>query len=133
MDKARYVTVYTDPIPLEVAATKIATADQMIGLAPARPFSQLEEAATGIAANVQGPELFENTAFSPTLALTQPGYLTLWAAPLTVLMASFAVRLAQRNSTARQLTKKRTGARARTVKAITQLKTTKAGPPRVPT
>ena len=83
VDKGRYVTVRSEPIPLQVSATKLVTAEQGIGAAPVGARAQAITAVQGgMAANYEGPALLENRAFSLRAALVSPVYLGVWVAPL---------------------------------------------------
>jgi len=107
VDQGTYFTTYSDAIPLEVMATKVVTAGQAISAQIASLASEIEAVRIGIAANYEGPELLENTAFSPMATITQPGYIVLGAGPLGLLVTSGLVRLMRRNSPGRQLARRK--------------------------
>lgn len=119
VDKGRYVTEYSKAIPLEVAPTRIVTAQQAQGWDIKKQTSEIEAVQRGIAANIyEQSRLLTNTAFSPTIALAQPGYILLWVGPLAMFIILAVGRLALQDSPARQRARRRAAAPRR---AITKL------------
>jgi len=83
VEKGRYVTIFSEPISLKVAATENVTARQAEGWDLTKPTSEIKAVRGGIAANVYDQaELLTDAAFSPMAALVQPGYCDFvgWAA-----------------------------------------------------
>lgn len=107
VDKDAYVTVHSDPIPLQVSPTRIVTADQAVGGASAPRSSRLKQIKTGLAANYERPDLIENVAFSPVAALSQPSYLTTVVAPPLLLILAAFVRLSRRTNPVRVAARRR--------------------------
>jgi len=119
VDKGRYVTEYSKAIPLEVAPTRIVTAQQAEGWDIKKQTSEIEAVRLGIAANIyEQSKLLTNTAFSPTIALAQTGYLLLWVGPLAMFIILAVGRLTLQDSPARQRARRRGAAASR---AITKL------------
>ena len=107
VDKDAYVTVHSDPIPLHVSPTRIVTADQAVGGSSAPRISRLKQIKIGLAANYERPDLTEDVAFSPLVALTQPSYLTLLITPPVLLIIAVLVRLSRRTNPVRQAARRR--------------------------
>jgi len=121
VDKGQYVTVHSEAIPLEVAPTKVVTADQALSAQIIPQASEIEAVRTGIAANYEGPGLWENTAFSPGAALIQPAYLALWWGPLLIFAGSGFIRLIRHNNPARQQARRRVRSCSRAVSRLKRL------------
>ncbi len=117
-DQGRYVTVQSDPIPLDVAPTKVVTVQDVEGLGPVAAQRRIEAVRQGLSANVEGMEVLENQRFEPMAALIRPGYASLWAGPLAVLVVSAALRLAGRQPERRRVVRRRRNACRRAVKAL---------------
>jgi hypothetical protein len=84
--KGQYAVARTDPIPLEVAPTKVLTDADVERTASAPVNREVEAIQKGLSANYYGPEVIS------------PGYAALWSIPLIALIASSAVKLARRTS-----------------------------------
>ena len=94
VDKGRYATARSTPIPLEVAVTENVGAEQAVGREATNLSREIEAVREGIAANeYDQTKLLSNAAFAPGAALWQPGYLLLWAGPLAVFALTAALRL----------------------------------------
>jgi tetratricopeptide (TPR) repeat protein len=101
-EQGKYVVARTQPIPLEVAPTKVLTNQDMQGTVSsaggARDSSRVQAIRQGLSANYYGPEVLENQAFSVLSLVRRPVHAVLWALPLTGLLASVAVKWAGRTS-----------------------------------
>jgi len=117
-DQGRYVTVQSDPIPLDVAPTKVVTVEDVEGLGPVAAQRRIEAVRQGLSANVEGMEVLENQRFEPMAALIRPAYVGLWAGPLALLAVSAALRLAGRQPERRRAARRRRNACRRAVKAL---------------
>jgi len=125
VDGGRYVTVRSEPIPLEVMATRVVTAAEGIGAGPvgvrAKAITAVEG---GIAANYEGPALLENRAFSLGATLVNPLVVGLWGAPLVLLAVVFvAERLRADNPERRRAQLQATACK----RAVRRLKHVSAG------
>jgi hypothetical protein len=98
VEKGRYVTVFSEPIKLDVAATRILTEGDIQGANFTVIGRSVEAAQTGLSAHFEGMQALENQAFSPVAALIAPGYALLWGGPLVLLAASGIARLTMRNT-----------------------------------
>jgi tetratricopeptide (TPR) repeat protein len=100
-DPARrsYVVARTEPIPLEVAPTKVLTNVDVEGTTAAGPVNrEVEAIRQGLSANYYGPQVLENQSFSVLSIATNPLYVGLWSVPLMALIVSMVVKLAGRTS-----------------------------------
>ena len=110
----RYTVASTEPIPLEVAPTKVLTNADVEGTgggdaAVGRAVQALRE---GFSANYYGPEVLVNQSFSPISALVRPGYAVLWSIPLLGFVGSVVFKLATTRSPEAVARKRRRGAHA---------------------
>ncbi|MCP4713212.1 MAG: protein BatD, partial [Planctomycetes bacterium] len=121
VDQGAYFTTYSDPIPLEVLETKVVTAGQAISAQVASQASEIEAVRIGIAANYEGPELLENTAFSPMAAIAQPGYLVLWIGPLGLFVTSGLVRILRQTSSERKQARCKARSGNQAIKSLKQI------------
>jgi len=118
--KGAYVVARTEPIPLQVAPTKVLTNVDVEGTAAAVPVSRdVEAIRKGLSANYYGPEVLEHQTLSVLAILTRPIQVALWSIPLAGLVVSAAVRLAGRTSPETLARKRRRRAAA---VALAQLK-----------
>ncbi|MBN1816049.1 MAG: BatD family protein, partial [Sedimentisphaerales bacterium] len=106
-DQGKYITVHSQPVPLDVAATKIVTTADVEGRAMISVSRQVESAKRGLSANIEDAYVLKNQQFVPTLALVQPTYAALWGLPLVTLLASVAMKLASRRSPAKKAARRR--------------------------
>lgn len=101
-----YVVARTDPIPLEVAPTKIltnadveaASSGSTSGDGGAKHLSPVQAVRQGLSANYYGPEVLTDQRFSLAAAVLNPGYAAIWSIPFAALVVSAVVRLAGRTS-----------------------------------
>ena len=119
VDKGAYVVAKTEPIPLDVAPTKILTNADLEGMEPAFVNRKVEAIKKGISANYEGPNVFTNQTFSPLAAIVSPGYLVIWSVPFIVLVTSSLVKLLTHTNPEKLAQKRRRQAAG---KAIKQLK-----------
>jgi hypothetical protein len=113
------VVAKTDPIPLDVAPTKILTNADLEGIDPTYVNREVEAIKKGISANYEGPDVLTNQTFSPLAAVVSPGYMVVWSVPFLVLVTSSLVKLFTHTSPEKQSQKRKRQAAG---KAIKQLK-----------
>jgi hypothetical protein len=102
----KYVVARTDPIPLEVAPTKIltnadveaASSGSTSGDGGAKYLSPVQAVRQGLSANYYGPEVLTDQRFSLATAVLNPVYAAIWFIPFVALVVSAVVRLAGRTS-----------------------------------
>ncbi|MBN1764415.1 MAG: BatD family protein [Sedimentisphaerales bacterium] len=122
VDKGEYVTLYSKAIPLEVAPTRIVTADQAEGRDLVNLTSEIEAVQRGIAANVYDQtRLLKNEHFSALAALTHPLYLVVLCGPLAMFAGLLVVRLLTTDNPQRQQARRRSSASRRAIKALNHL------------
>jgi hypothetical protein len=92
-DKGRYVTVGTEPIPLDVAPTKVLTSADLEGKDFVPVNKEVEALKKGLSANYEAFDVLENMAFSPISAAISSGYTIIWTVPFAVLIASFLTKI----------------------------------------
>ena len=130
VEKGRYVTIFSEPISLKVAATENVTARQAEGWDLTKPTSEIEAVRGGIAANVYGQsELLTDAAFSPMAALVQPGYVVLWAGPLVLFAMSSLTRRLTSDSPERRQARRRSSASRRVVSRLAKINSRVASAP----
>lgn len=95
-DRGDYVVARTDPIPLEVAPTRILTNADVEGMGLRPVNREVEAVRKGLSANYYGPEVLRNQSFSLATAIASPGYAVLWSLPSVALIASVVVRFGRR-------------------------------------
>lgn len=93
-----YAVAQTQPIPLDVAPTKVLTERDVEGTLSGPVGRAVQARREGFSANYYGPEVLVNQTFSPVSAMVSPGYAVLWFVPLMGLMGSLGFRLATRRS-----------------------------------
>lgn len=130
VDQDRYVTVQSDPIPLEVAPTHIVTADQAIGESVAIQKTEIEVVQQGIAANYEGPDIYQNQSFNVLATLRQPVFLTLYLGPLLLLLIALTRRLLNAQSPVRKREKRRAYAFKNAVAELKKLEAKKSTTPK---
>jgi hypothetical protein len=96
--RGQYVVARTEPIPLEVAPTKMLTNADVEGVGFASANREVEAIRKGLSANYHGPQLLVDQSFSLLSAALSPGYAAIWSIPLAGLVASAVIRLATRTS-----------------------------------
>ena len=112
--RGQYAVIRTEPIPLEVAPTKILTNADVEGvdLAPvsgvgATHASPVQAIRKGLSANYYGPEVLADQSVSLLSAVVSPGYAAIWSIPLAALVVSAVVRLAGRTNPESRARKRR--------------------------
>jgi BatD DUF11 like domain len=130
VEKGRYITIFSEPISLKVAATENVTARQAEGWDLTKPTSEIEAVRGGIAANVYDQsELLTDAAFSPMAALVRPGYVALWAGPLVLFAAMSLVRRLTSDSPERRQARRRSSALRRAVSRLAKINSRTASAP----
>ena len=118
-DKGTYVVAKTEPIKLELTASKRLTTADMEGRDFAPINKEVEAIKKGLSANYEEPDALTNMRFSPTAALVSPGYAALWAMPLAGMILSLIIKVLVHSSPEKVALKRRRQARG---KAIDRLK-----------
>ncbi|MEN6427502.1 MAG: BatD family protein [Phycisphaerales bacterium] len=119
--RGEYAVVRTDPIPLEVAPTKMLTNADLEGAGFTPVNREVEAIRKGLSANHYGPEVLVDQSFSLGSAIISPGYAAIWSIPLMGLVASVVIRVAGRTSpesVARRRRRRAAGLAARQLKAV---------------
>ena len=119
--RGEYAVVRTDPIPLEVAPTKMLTNADLQGAGFTPVNREVEAIRKGLSANYYGPEVLVDQTFSLPSAMVSPGYAAIWAIPFMGLVASAAIRLVGRTnpeSLARRRRRRAAGVAMQQLKAI---------------
>lgn len=114
----QYRTVYTKPIPLNVAPTRIVTGGDVESHQLPTAHKQIKAIREGLSANVTSPEALVNQQFSPLAAMTGPAFIGLYVLPLTALLASAVVRYVMTDSPQLQAANRRKKAYACAVHSI---------------
>jgi hypothetical protein len=114
-DRGDYVVAQTDPIPLEVAPTRILTNADVEGTGFDPVNREVEAVRKGLSANYYGPEVLRNQSFSLATAIASPGYAVLWSLPSAALIASVVVRFGRRTDPKALARKRRRRAARRAV------------------
>ena len=117
--KKSYETAKTEPIKLEVSATKILTQADLEGMDSAPVNKEIEVIKKGLSANYESPDVLINQTFSPIMASIGMPYVFIWASPLVLLLGSGLTKLLI-SKTPEQIAVKRRRSAATT--AIAQLK-----------
>jgi len=118
-DTGSYSVAKTRPIKLDLKPSRRLGAADMEGKDFVPLNKEVEAIKKGLSANYEGPEVLENMSFSPLAAAFSPGYATLWAVPLGVLILSLFVKFLTSTSPEKIAAKRR---RQACRKAVTQLK-----------
>lgn len=128
VDKGRYVSVFSEPIPLEVAPTMVVTAAQAQGWDINDQTSQIEAVHRGIRANIYDQrKLLENAVFSPLAALTAGRYIALWCGSFVVFLAAGVIRYSRHDSPERHRTRRQAAACRSAVSNLARLSPEDAG------
>lgn len=118
VQKGKYTTIRTDPIPLSVSPTRIVTGADV----ESRQFSsvarQIEAVREGLSANVTGPEALVSQHVTLASVAASPLVLLLWLGPLTGLLLSGLYKLSVRTSPQRQAARRRKNAIGRALRQI---------------
>ncbi|HLD34496.1 MAG TPA: BatD family protein, partial [Patescibacteria group bacterium] len=116
--KGEYVTVKSEPIPLEVSATRVVTQADIEGAAPNSLNRKIEAVKEGLSASYSTADALVNQRFSITAALLSIWFIILWVMPFSVLVTSFVLKMLITSSPARKKIKRKKQAYGRTVKLI---------------
>jgi len=117
-DKGQYVVAKTDPIKLEVSPTKILTTADVEGRDFTPAGKEVEAVKKGISANYEEPDCLQNVRFSLSAAVTSPGYLVGWAAPLLALITSVLAKALLHTTPEQAARKRRRNAAGRAVSRL---------------
>ncbi len=120
-DQGKYVTSKTDPIPLEVAPTKILTNADLEGTQFAPVNKEIEAIKKGLSANYEGPDVLVNMQFTPSAAVLSPAYVPLWLLPLGIFVFSVCAKLVTHTTPERQAQKRRRQALSKAVKQLKKI------------
>lgn len=130
VEEGKYVTVRSDPIPLQVSQAKTITAAQAEGISLQPQTRELEAVRQGIAANYEGPLLLVNAGFSPVRAITQPVYLILLAGPPVLFFVLSLVRWSRRSDPVRQAARRQAGAANNAIQKLYRLRSRQQADPK---
>ncbi len=98
-DTGSYAVARTNPIPLQVAPTKVLTNADIQGAASSGPVSrQIEAAKEGFAANYYGQDALVNQSFTVLSMVSNPPFAVLWSVPLLAFVASVIYKVSTRTS-----------------------------------
>ncbi len=92
-EKGEYNIVYSDSVPLDVAATSILTSADMQGRDASNVNRKVEATRKGINANYDDIDLFVEQSFSITAAITQPTMLTVVSIPFAAFVLSLFAKI----------------------------------------
>jgi hypothetical protein len=120
-DKGQYVVARTQPIPLNVAPTKILTDADLEGIDFAPVNKEVEAIKKGLSANYEGLDVLKNQSFSPLAAAFSPGYAALWGAPLVALVFSALVKLFTATTPEKVAARRRRAALGRAVRQLKRI------------
>jgi len=123
----RYTVTRTDPIPLEVAPTKVLTTADVEGTTTGTISRRVEAVREGFSANYYGPEVLVNQEFSLLSAALSPSHALLWSVPLLGLVVSAVYRLSTRTSPEAVARKRRRHACATAVAQLKAAASTEVG------
>ncbi|HEG43088.1 MAG TPA: hypothetical protein ENH94_03465 [Phycisphaerales bacterium] len=118
-EKGRYVTAFSEAIPLDVAATTNVTAADAEGYSFVPATREIEAFKRGISAHYEKADALEDMGFSISAAIASPGYFSFWALPFGAFLISLAVRFAGQNSPEKMTARRK---RAAAKNAIGKLK-----------
>ncbi len=116
--RGAYVVAKTNPIPLEVAETKVLTGADIEGRDSVTLSKEVEAIRQGLSANYEDPDCLVDRTFSPLAALFSPTYGVVWFAPFVALIVSAGVRIFGANSPEKQSAVRRRKARSATARKI---------------
>ena len=118
IEKGQYVTRYSDPIDIDVAATEIVTTADAVGNTYVPVSRQVEAVKQGISANYDSLSALENEQFKISAVMLAPVYLSLWSVPLAIFALSVFYKLVTFKSPARIRAKRRKNARGSSISII---------------
>lgn len=118
-DKGSYVIARTDPLPIEVAPTRILTVADMEGAEPTVVNREVAAIKEGLSANYEDLSVLRNTSFSPVAAIVSPGYAVIWSVPLAGLIVSTLIKVFTHTTAEKEALRRR---RRACSKAVRQLK-----------
>ncbi len=118
VQKGRYTTVYTDPIPLQVLPTRIVTGADVESRQFTSAARQIEAVREGLSANVTDSSALVNQQITPASAVGEPAMLILWLGPPALLIFSGLYKFSVRTSPQRQAARRRKNALSAAVRRI---------------
>lgn len=120
--KGKYVTVYSNPVPLDVSETRVVTGADIEGAAETRTGRQIEAVREGLSANYTSTDALVNQRFTPLAAVKGPAFIFLYAVPFLLLAASTAAKAAMSTSPQQKAAARRRAARSKAANAVKQAK-----------
>jgi len=117
--EGKYKTTQTEPIPLDVAPTKVLTSADLEGADFVPVNREIEAIKKGLSANYDDVGALKNMSFSPLAAMVHPGYAVLWGIPLIGFISSLLIKLSRHTSPEKIAARRR---RQASGKAIGQLR-----------
>jgi hypothetical protein len=118
VEAGRYRTVYTRPIPLQVAPTRIVTGEDVVSGPVATVKKTIQAVREGLSANYTSADVLMNQRFSPLAAMFSPVFVFLYALPLGGLAVCVLTRYALSDSPQRRAAARRRRACSRAVKGL---------------
>ncbi len=122
-EKQKYITVATDPIPIKVEPTDVATIDDVLALdnSAQQKQSKIEAIKMGISANYYSPDALKNKPASITAALTATPNLIILALSIFVFSASITVKKTTASNSDQIAARKRKTAAKKALKKLKKL------------
>ena len=114
-ERRKYVTAKSEPIPIDVAPTRILTNADLEGASFAPVNKEVEAIKKGLSANYEDLDVLKDMSFSPLAALASPGYAVLWIGPLLAFVSSIFIKLFTHTSPQKVAVKRRRQACGKTV------------------
>jgi len=107
VNKGRYRTVCTKPLPLQVSPTRIVTGSDVESRQLPTSRKRIESIREGLSANYTSLDALVNQHFSPLIVLTSPVFIFLYVIPLLGLITSVVTRHMITDNPQRQAANKR--------------------------
>jgi hypothetical protein len=129
-ESGRYRTVYSNPIRLDVAATRMVTGDDIESAQPIAIRPQMQSIKEGLSANYTSADALVNQHFYLGSAVTGAAFWGLWAGPALLLGISVVSRKLTNQNPERMASRRRKNACSAALRRIGKvpLRSTQAGP-----
>ncbi|MBI9017699.1 MAG: protein BatD [Phycisphaerae bacterium] len=124
-NKDQYITVASEPIAIKVKAAEFHSSTQAIGndIIINPTVTLVESSAQGIAANHNGPELFQQNHFSLLATIWNPITIAILALPFVLFCIALGVRIANSSNPVRHRQKLRSNAGRNAIATLNKIKT----------
>jgi hypothetical protein len=119
--KGQYVTIQSEPIPLEVSPTKVVTQADIEGTSVSTSNKEIEAVKVGISANYTSPDVLKNQHFSFTTALVSIWFFALWLLPFCLLIIAVISKLLIGTSPQRKIIRRKKNAYSNALKSLKSL------------